>query len=122
MTHIDGATQNVQLVSKSTLTLLGTYFRIPVSSRRFDPRTAFHILLDAKLNNGILQYPTISTRCSTQKGSERTKEPEEQRRRKIENVEKKKSPREFEPQYRIPTKRRRAIPSDHSDMAVLFGR
>ena len=43
----------------------------------------------------------------------------EQKNRK--NAEKGKSPRVgLNPSYRIPTKRRRAIPSDHSDMAVLL--
>ena len=49
MTHIDGVTQNIQLVSESTLILLGTDFRVPVSSRSFDHRTASRILLDAKM-------------------------------------------------------------------------
>ena len=52
MTHIDGVTQNIQLVS--TAMLLCTFFRIPVSSRSFDHRSASRILLDAKVtvNNG----------------------------------------------------------------------
>ena len=47
-----GVTQNIQLVSTSTLILLGTHFRLLVSSRSFDHRTASCILLDAKVNNG----------------------------------------------------------------------
>ena len=49
MIHTDGVSQNIQLVAKSTLILLGTYFRMPVSSRIFDHRTASRILLDAKV-------------------------------------------------------------------------
>ena len=58
MTHIDGVTQNIQLVSRSTLILLGTYFPIPVPSRSFDHRTASRILLDAKVtvNNGTSYF------------------------------------------------------------------
>ena len=96
MTHIDGVTQNIQLVSKSTLNILGTYFRIPVSSRSFDHLTASRILLDANVNNGT-EYP-ISTRGSTEKESKRTKEPEKQGTKKIEKCRNKKSPRGFEPQ------------------------
>ena len=50
-----GVTQNIQLVSRSTLILLGTYFRIPVSSRSFDHRTASRILLDM-VNNGTFYF------------------------------------------------------------------
>ena len=59
MTHIDCVTQNIRLVSKSTLIILGTYFQIPaVSSRSFDHRTASRILLDAKVtvNNGTSYF------------------------------------------------------------------
>ena len=66
----------------------------------------------------------ISTRGSTGKKSERTKEPEEKRKRK-KMPKKKKSPRGFEPHmavigYLVPTKRRRAITSDHSDTWRYF--
>ena len=96
MTHIDSVTQNIQLVSKSTSILLGTYFRIPVCSRSFDHCTASRILLDAKVNNSTVHL--ISTSGSTESEFERTLEPEEQRTKKIEMSEKKGSPRGFEPQ------------------------
>ena len=51
-----GATQNIQLVSKSTLILLGTYFRIPVSSRSFDHRTASRLLLEDNVSNGTSYF------------------------------------------------------------------
>ena len=62
----------------------------------------------------------ISSRGFTEKESEVTKEPEEQGTNKIENAEKKSPCVGLNPSYRTPTKRRRAIPSDYSDMAVLL--
>ena len=56
MTHIDGVAQNIQQVSESTSILLGTYFRIPLSSRSFDHRTASRTLPDAKGNNGTSYF------------------------------------------------------------------
>ena len=64
-------------------------------------------------------YP-ISTRGSTEKESERTKEPEGQRTKKMENAEKKSLRVGLNPSYGIPAKRPRATPSDYSDMAVLL--
>ena len=58
----------------------------------------------------------ISTRGSTEKESGKNKEPEEQKTKNKKNADKKST----RPSYRVPTKRRRATPSDHSDMAVLL--
>ena len=66
-------------------------------------------------------HPT-STRGSTERESERTKDPEEQRKKKSKNGEKKSSRVRLNHSYRIPTERHTAIPFDHSDMAVRFGR
>ena len=68
-------------------------------------------------------YP-ISTRGSTEKESDKTIESEEHRTKKQKKCRKKKVSRVgLNPScsYRIPPKRREATPSDHSDMAVLFG-
>ena len=62
----------------------------------------------------------ISTRGSTEKESERTKEAKEQKQKNRKMPEKKSPHVGLNPSYRIPTKRPRAIPSDHSDMAVLL--
>ena len=106
MTHIDGVAQNIQLVSKSTLIVLSTYSRIPVSSRSFAHHTASRILLDAKVNNGTSYF---------NKGPKRNpKEPKNQKSKEQKKMPKKKNPRvDLNPSYRIPAKRHRAIPSDH---------
>ena len=97
MTHIDGVTQNTQLVSTSTLILLVTYFQIPVSSRSFDHLTASRILLDAEVtvNNGTSYFNKGFYRKGIRK-DQRTKRTKNKKNRKM--PEKKKSPREFEPQ------------------------
>ena len=53
------------------------------------------------------------------------KEPKNQKNKeqnKWNNAEKESPLVGLNPSYRIPTKRRSAIPSGHSDMEVLFGR
>ena len=72
MIHTDDVTQNIQLVSKSTLILLGTYFRMPVSSKSFDHRPASRILLDAKVtvNNGTYYFNKRFYRKGTRENKE----------------------------------------------------
>ena len=62
----------------------------------------------------------ISLDATIKKEPERTKKPEEQGTKKIEKCQKKKSRVSLNPSYRIPTKGRTAIPSDHSDMTALL--
>ena len=113
-----GVTQNIQLVSKYILILLlGTYFRITVSSRSFDHRTASRILLDTKINNDTCYF----SKGFYRKGIRKNQRIRRTKNKKIEKCRKEKGPRVgLNPSYRIPTKRRNAISSDHSGMAVLF--
>ena len=114
-----GVTQNIQLVSTSTLILLGTYFRIPVSSRSFDYRTASCFLLDAKVNNGTTYFNKGFYRKGIRK-NQRTKRTTDNK--KIRKTPKKKGSRVgLNPSYWIPNKRRRSIRFDIDYGGIFVG-
>ena len=78
--------------------------------------TASRILLDAKVNNDTSYFIKVLPKRNP-------KEPKNQKNKDQKNrkMSRKKSPRVgLNPSYRIPTKWRRAIPSYHSDIAVLL--
>ena len=79
--------------------------------------TASRILLDAKENIGTSYF----NREFYRKGILKNQRTRRTKNKKIETCRKQKRLRmDLNLSYRIPTKRHRAIPSDHSDMEVLL--
>ena len=104
--HIDGVTPSIQLVSKSTLILLGTYFQIPVFSTSFDHSTGYRILLDATENNGTSYFNKGFYRKGIRK-NQRTRGTKKQQK----NADKKNPRVGLNPSYRIRYLLRGAVPS-----------